>query len=86
MTSEDSAPPAVNFAEEAMKMAKASEASEPFVMPPDIKFKSSVFDAAFHPTENIVAIGLVSGFLKMFVFLYTIECIYSSFFSNCLFI
>lgn len=56
--------PVMNFAEEAAKMAKASEE---FVMPPDIKFKSSVFDAAFHPTEDIVAVGLVSGYLKLFV-------------------
>ena len=61
---------AMNFAEEAVKMAKASEA---FVMPPDIKFKSAVFDAAFHPTENIIAVGLVSGFLKMFVILFILS-------------
>ena len=63
--SEGATTPVMNFAEEATKMAQSSE---DFVLPPDIKFKSSVFDAAFHPTEDIVAVGLVSGYLKMFVF------------------
>ena len=46
--------------------AAAEAKDEDFVLPPNIKFKSVVFDAAFHPTEDIIAVGLVTGYLKMF--------------------
>lgn len=38
---------------------------EPFYQPTDIAFKSMVFDTQFHPTRNILAAGLVSGFVKL---------------------
>ena len=41
------------------------EEEEPFYQPTDIAFKSMVFDTQFHPTQNIIAAGLVSGFVKL---------------------
>lgn len=38
---------------------------EPFYQPTDIAFKSMVFDTRFHPTRNILAAGLVSGYVKL---------------------
>lgn len=38
---------------------------EPFYQPTDIAFKSMVFDTQFHPTRNILAAGLVSGYVKL---------------------
>lgn len=38
---------------------------EPFYQPTDIAFKSMVFDTQFHPSRNILAAGLVSGFVKL---------------------
>ena len=29
--------------------------------PPDLMFSCAVMDTAFHPTHNVIAVGLVSG-------------------------
>jgi hypothetical protein len=42
-------------------------AMEDDTAPPDIKFPCSVFDVAFHPAQDIVAVGLVSGSLQLCV-------------------
>lgn len=42
-----------------------AEEEEPFYQPTDIAFKSMVFDTQFHPSRNVIAAGLVSGFVKL---------------------
>lgn len=32
---------------------------------PDIRFACEVFDAAFHPLSDVIAVGLVSGKLEL---------------------
>ena len=41
------------------------EEEKPFYQPTDIAFKSMVFDTQFHPSRNVIAAGLVSGFVKL---------------------
>ena len=34
---------------------------------PDIRFACEIFDVAFHPQHDVVAVGLVSGVLELYV-------------------
>jgi hypothetical protein len=42
-------------------------AADDDVAPPDLKFPCLVFDVAFHPTQDVIATGLVSGSLQLCV-------------------
>jgi hypothetical protein len=42
-------------------MDAAESASQPLGVPPPIKEKDVVFDIDFHPTQPVIACGLVTG-------------------------
>ncbi len=39
--------------------------SEQTTIHPDIKSKFEILDALFHPVENLIALGLINGKVKM---------------------
>ena len=36
-------------------------------LPPDLRFSCLVFDIAFHPSQDVIAAGLVSGTIQLYV-------------------
>lgn len=43
----------------------AAELAEEGDSPPDLKFPVPVFDVAFHPMQDVVAVGLISGKIEL---------------------
>ena len=43
--------------------------------PPDLKFGCSVFDIAFHPHQNVLAVGLINGKLDLWVYSYLADIV-----------
>jgi hypothetical protein len=40
-------------------------AADESTAPPDVRFPCAIFDATFHPQQDVIAIGLVSGRAEM---------------------
>lgn len=59
-------PGSLSQLEATQSMAAATAAGGP-TEPQDIETKSAVFDIAFHPTQDVIAVGLIDGSLELCV-------------------